>query len=87
MDKKKRAKNFRSNRYQSIQRQGNDCGTGKKLAPNAFVQINRSVIINLRELLNYSFWENDKYIVRMKDSDKEFVMSRLRLKKIKDKLL
>ncbi len=59
----------------------------KKLDPDKFVQINRSVIINLNELLNYSFWENDKYIVRMKDSDKEFVMSRMRLKKIKDKLL
>ncbi|MCG8328763.1 MAG: LytTR family transcriptional regulator [Chitinophagales bacterium] len=58
-----------------------------KLNPDQFIQINRSTIINLQALLNYSFWENDKYIVRLKDSDKEFVMSRMRLKKIKEQLL
>ena len=60
---------------------------GAKLDPEQFVQVNRSVIINLNEMLNYSFWENDKYIVRMKGTNKEFVMSRMRLKKIKNKLL
>ena len=59
----------------------------QKLNPDQFIQINRSTIINLQALLNYSFWENDKYIVRLKDSDKEFVMSRMRLKKIKEQLL
>ena len=58
-----------------------------KLNPDRFVRINRSSIINLECLLNYSFWENDKYIVRLKDSDKEFVMSRERLQKIKHLLL
>lgn len=59
----------------------------EKLDPDQFVRINRSVIVNLSEVLNYSFWENDKYILRMKESDAEFVMSRDRLNKIKDVLL
>ena len=59
----------------------------KKLDPNTFVRINRSTIVNLNYVQNYSFWENDKYIVRIKDIDKEFVMSRERLQKIKDKFL
>ncbi|MEO9485632.1 MAG: LytTR family DNA-binding domain-containing protein [Ekhidna sp.] len=57
----------------------------EKLDPNSFIRINRSTIVNLEFILNYSFWENDKYIVRIKDSTKEFVMSRERLNKIKDK--
>lgn len=57
------------------------------LSPDSFVRINRGVIVNLSEVLNYSFWENDKYILRMKESDQEFVMSRDRLNKIKDLLL
>lgn len=59
----------------------------EKLDPDQFVRISRSVIVSLEHVLNYSFWENDKYIVRIKNSNKEFVMSRERLKKIKDKFL
>jgi hypothetical protein len=52
-----------------------------------FVRINRQVIVNVNYMLNYSFWEKDKYIVRMKDVNRtEFVMSRSRLKSMKDKL-
>ncbi len=57
-----------------------------KLDPHKFVRINRATIIHLADLLNYSFWENDKYIVRLKSTDKEFLMSRDRLKKVKDLL-
>lgn len=59
----------------------------EKLNPEAFIRINRSTIVNLEYVLNYSFWENDKYILRMKGSNKEFVMSRDRLNKIKIQLL
>ena len=58
-----------------------------KLDPNQFLRINRSTIVKLSEVNNYSYWENDKYILRMKNSDQEFVMSRDRLKKIKDRFL
>ena len=59
----------------------------EKLSRDAFVRINRSVIVKLSEVLNYSFWENDKYVVRMKGTDIEFVMSRERLNKIKGRFL
>lgn len=59
----------------------------EKLDADAFIRINRSTIVNLGFVLNYSFWENDKYILRMKANDHEFVMSRDRLNKIKDRLL
>ena len=59
----------------------------EKLNADQFVRINRSVIVSLTEVLNYSFWENDKYILRMKSEGVEFVMSRDRLNKIKNLLL
>jgi hypothetical protein len=60
----------------------------EKLHPEQFLRINRSTIVNLEWVLNYSFWENDKYILRMRDeSQTEFVMSRERLNKIKEQLL
>lgn len=55
------------------------------LDPEQFIRINRSVIINLGFLKNYAFWENEKYIVRLKDNS-EFVMSRNRYHKIKQQL-
>ena len=58
-----------------------------KLNPDKFVRINRSTLINLDYLHNYSFWENDKYVVRLKGYDKEFIMSRNRLKKLKDRFI
>ncbi len=60
----------------------------EKLDAEQFLQINRSTIVNLKWVLNYSFWENDKYILRMRDENqKEFVMSRERLNNIKKALL
>ncbi len=57
------------------------------LDPDKFVRINRSVIVNVRAILNYSFWENEKYILRLNDDKKtEFIMSRDRLKKVKSQL-
>ncbi len=59
----------------------------EKLDSNQFVRVNRSTIVSLESVLNYSFWENDKYVLRMKECGQEFVMSRDRLNKIKDKFL
>jgi two-component system, LytTR family, response regulator len=51
-----------------------------------FFRVNRSVIINLKYFKNYSFWENDKYIVRIAGSKEEFSIQRTRLKELKDKM-
>jgi DNA-binding LytR/AlgR family response regulator len=51
-----------------------------------FYRINRSVIVNLSYVKNYSFWENDKYIVRLKGNRKEFIMQRARLDEFKRRL-
>ncbi len=59
-----------------------------KLDPNKFVRINRGTLVNMEFVQNYSFWENDKYVLRMNDANKsEFVMSRERLQKIKHMFL
>jgi len=51
------------------------------LPKNIFFRINRVNILNINFVQNYSFWENDKYIVRIKNDDKtQFTMSRDRLK-------
>lgn len=55
------------------------------LPRNRFFRINRSVIINTEQMSNYSFWENHKYIIRMKDTKKsEFIISRNRLREMKE---
>jgi tetratricopeptide (TPR) repeat protein len=55
------------------------------LPKNKFFRINRAVIINTDQMSNYSFWENHKYIIRMKDVKKsEFVISRSRLREMKE---
>ncbi len=55
------------------------------LPKGQFFRINRSVIINMEALNNYSFWENHKYIIRMKDEQKtEFTISRNRLREMKE---
>jgi hypothetical protein len=57
------------------------------LDPSKFVRINRATLVNIDFIQNYSFWENEKYIVRIRDKDQtEFVMSRERLNKIKPQL-
>jgi tetratricopeptide (TPR) repeat protein len=55
------------------------------LPKNSFFRINRAVIINIDQMSNYSFWENHKYIIRMKDVKKsEFIISRSRLREMKE---
>ncbi|MDN4166421.1 LytTR family transcriptional regulator DNA-binding domain-containing protein [Cytophagales bacterium LB-30] len=57
------------------------------LPVDQFFRVNRSAIIQLRYMLNYSFWEYDKYVVRMKEgTNKELVMSRDRLKQLDKQL-
>lgn len=57
-----------------------------ELNPQHFFRINRSVILNLHFFKNYTFWINDKYIIRLNDSKTEFVMQRARLKDLKERL-
>jgi two-component system, LytTR family, response regulator len=57
-----------------------------ELNPHQFFRVNRSVILNLNFLKNYSYWENDKYIVRLADEKTEFVMQRVRVKELKERL-
>jgi hypothetical protein len=57
-----------------------------ELNPQHFFRVNRSVIVNLHFLKNYSYWENDKYIVRLSDGKTEFVMQRPRVKELKERL-
>jgi two-component system, LytTR family, response regulator len=57
----------------------------RKLPPDDFVRINRSAIVRLEEVDYYAFWEHDKYVLKLR-SGIEFVMSRQRLKRIKDQL-
>jgi DNA-binding LytR/AlgR family response regulator len=52
------------------------------LPADRFFRINRSVIINLQYISNYSFWENRKYIIRTKGTQ-QFVISSDRVKKLK----
>ncbi|WP_159025799.1 LytTR family DNA-binding domain-containing protein, partial [Aquimarina sp. Aq78] len=56
----------------------------KELDQN-FISINRSTIINLAFFKEYSFWENEKYIVRLID-DQEFNITRERLKALKNRV-
>jgi hypothetical protein len=52
--------------------------------PKHYFRINRQVIINTRYMNNYSFWENHKYILRMRDENKtEFIIARSRLRELK----
>ena len=58
-----------------------------QLTPLGFIRINRSVIANKNHIHNYSFWEYDKFILRIKDANKtEFIVSRKRMKLIKELL-
>jgi tetratricopeptide (TPR) repeat protein len=60
----------------------------ENIVPRSFVRINRSVIINLAFLLNYSSWENNKYVVRLKlPEGTKFISTRDRIKQIEERLL
>ncbi len=55
------------------------------LSPNQFIRINRATIVKIDAIKSYSFWENDKYVVRTEDGH-EFIMSRSRMNAIKARL-
>ncbi len=57
-----------------------------ELNPQQFFRINRSVIVNLGFIKEYTYWENDKYIVRLNDSKTEFIMQRSRTKELKERI-
>ena len=44
------------------------------------------MLVNLACVRNYSYWENDKYIVRPDDSRTGFVMARARLVELRARL-
>ena len=57
------------------------------LLAKGFIRINRGVIVNRAYVHNYSFWEYDKFILRMKDDAlTEFIVSRERMRQIKNQL-
>ncbi|MBX2966344.1 MAG: LytTR family transcriptional regulator [Cyclobacteriaceae bacterium] len=60
-----------------------DCSADAQ-SRKAFFRVNRGVIINLNYLKNYSYWENNKYILRL-NNGKEFTSSRERIKNLKSK--
>lgn len=55
----------------------------QELDSNVFFRISRGVIVNTSFIANYSHWEYDKFIVRLSNSLKEFVMQRKRLSALK----
>lgn len=54
----------------------------KMLDDSIFYRINRSTVININYFKNYSFWENDKYVLRLVNG-KEYIVSRNRIMKLK----
>lgn len=57
----------------------------ERLDMKKFMRINRAVIINYRIIVDYSHWENEKYILRT-CKDREFVVSRKRIKLLKQNI-
>lgn len=56
-----------------------------QLQDHGFYRINRAVLVNWQAVENCSFWENEKYILRLQNGQ-EFVMPRQRWVKIKERL-
>lgn len=56
------------------------------LNPSHFFRINRFQIISLAAFKSYAYWENDKYIVRLKYAEQEFIVTRKRIKQLKELL-
>lgn len=57
----------------------------EQLQDRSFFRINRAVLVNWHAVDNCSFWENEKYILRLQNGQ-EFVMPRQRWVKIKEQL-
>lgn len=57
----------------------------KMLVSCGFVRINRAAIVRADVIKSYNYWEHDKYLlVAGKSKEKEFVVSRQRMKRIRD---
>ncbi len=52
------------------------------LPKNDFIRINRATIVQLAVIDQYAYWENDKYVLTIKNGE-QFIVSRQRLKSIK----
>jgi len=59
----------------------------QQLDSSKFSRINRGVIANLKWVDSFAYWENDKYVLHMKDANKtQFTISRQRMKDLKRQL-
>ena len=56
----------------------------ERLDPTQFFRINRSVIINIKNIKSYSYWENEKYVLRLDNNGREieFIMTRRRVREL-----
>lgn len=65
--------------------------TVKKLAEilnsEHFIRVNRASIVNKSLIVEYNYWENHKYILKVGKAMKEFIVTRKRFKIIKEELL
>lgn len=56
-----------------------------ELDPNLFFRIKRDYIVNRQAVLNYAYWENGKYIVRLNTPDRhEIVVPRARMQEFRE---
>lgn len=56
------------------------------LDPSQFFRINRSQIINIAFVESYTYWEFEKYIIRLLGVDREFIITRKKYKLFKSLL-
>ena len=57
----------------------------KELEPNTFFRIKREYIVNRQAVLNYAYWQNGKYIVRLNTPDRyEMVIPRARMPEFRE---
>jgi two-component system, LytTR family, response regulator len=55
----------------------------ENLDPLKFFRINRSQLVNLQYIKSYSYWEFEKYIIKLYSQDLEFLITRKRYKSLK----
>lgn len=56
-----------------------------ELDPTQFFRIKRDYIVNRQAVLNYAYWENGKYIVRLNTSDQyNIVVPRARMHEFRE---
>ncbi len=59
----------------------------KILNQKDFIQVNRASIVRRSEITSFNYWENHKYIIYVGESKKQFVVTRARMKQLKDAIL